>query len=66
MLASPQRLYQQQRRDPVRQASVHKYVASEKTFKAVAGSGGASAARSELEATYTFTWSRNIWADTLG
>ncbi len=47
-------------------ASVHEYVAAEKTFKTVAGSGGVSAARSELEATYANAWARNIWADSLG
>ena len=46
-------------------ASVHEYVAAEKTFKAVAGSGGVSAARSEQEARYAMAWARNIWADTL-
>jgi sulfide dehydrogenase [flavocytochrome c] flavoprotein chain len=46
-------------------ASVHEYVAAEKTFKTVAGSGGVSAVRSELEATYATGWARNIWADTL-
>ena len=47
-------------------ASVHEYVAAEKTFKPVAGSGGVSAARSELEARYAMSWARNIWADSLG
>jgi len=47
-------------------ASVHEYVAAEKTFKTVAGSGGVSAARSELEGRYALAWARNIWADTLG
>ena len=47
-------------------ASVHEYVAAEKTFKTVVGSGGVSAVRSELEATYASAWARNIWADTLG
>ena len=47
-------------------ASVHEYVAAEQTFKAVAGSGGVSAQRSQLEATYAMGWARNIWADTLG
>jgi sulfide dehydrogenase [flavocytochrome c] flavoprotein chain len=47
-------------------ASVHQYVAAEKTFKTVAGSGGVSAMRSELEATYANAWARNIWADSLG
>ena len=44
-------------------ASVHEYVAAEKTFKTVAGSGGVSAARSELQGTYAMAWARNIWAD---
>jgi sulfide dehydrogenase [flavocytochrome c] flavoprotein subunit len=47
-------------------ASVHEYVAAEKTFKTVAGSGGVSSARNELEAGYALAWARNIWADTLG
>jgi len=46
-------------------ASVHEYVAAEKTFKPVAGSGGVSAARSEQEAIYAMAWARNIWADML-
>jgi NADPH-dependent 2,4-dienoyl-CoA reductase/sulfur reductase-like enzyme len=47
-------------------ASVHEYVAAEKTFKTVAGSGGVSAARSTQEANFAMSWARNIWADTLG
>lgn len=47
-------------------ASVHEYVAAEKTFKTVAGSGGVSAARSPVEAAYANAWARNIWADSLG
>ncbi len=46
-------------------ASVHEYMAAEKTFKAVAGSSGLSAAPSELEGIYAFNWASNIWADTL-
>jgi sulfide dehydrogenase [flavocytochrome c] flavoprotein chain len=46
-------------------ASVHEYVAREKTFRTVAGSGGVSLVPSELEAAYAFSWARNIWADTL-
>ena len=46
-------------------ASVHEYVPAQKTFRAVAGSGGVSDARSELEAKYAEAWARNIWADTL-
>ncbi|MES2051297.1 MAG: NAD(P)/FAD-dependent oxidoreductase [Pseudomonadota bacterium] len=46
-------------------ASVHEYVAAEKTFKAVAGSGGVSAGPTELEGSYALSWANNIWADTL-
>jgi len=46
-------------------ASVHEYVAAEKTFKVVAGSGGVSAARSRLEASFAMGWAKNIWADCL-
>jgi hypothetical protein len=53
-------------RNVVHVASVHEYVAAEKTFKAVAGSGGVSSAPSELEGTYAMNWARNIWADSLG
>ncbi len=47
-------------------ASVHEYVALEKTFKAVPGSGGVSAGPTELEGRYAMSWASNIWADTLG
>jgi len=53
-------------RNAIHVASVHAYVAAEKTFKAVAGSGGVSAQRNEAEAGYAAAWARNIWADTLG
>ncbi len=46
-------------------ASVHEYVAAEKTFKTVAGSGGLSAAPNELEGSYAWNWARTIWADAL-
>jgi len=46
-------------------ASVHQYVAAEKTFKAVAGSGGVSPGPTELEGAYAMSWAHNIWADTL-
>ena len=45
--------------------SVHEYVAAEKTFKTIAGSGGLSAAPNELEGVYAMNWAQNIWADTL-
>jgi sulfide dehydrogenase [flavocytochrome c] flavoprotein subunit len=47
-------------------ASVHEYVAAERTYKAVAGSGGVSAGPTEQEGRYALDWARNIWADTLG
>ncbi len=46
-------------------ASVHEYVAAERTFKTVAGSGGVSSAPNELEAVYGWNWARTIWADAL-
>jgi sulfide dehydrogenase [flavocytochrome c] flavoprotein chain len=51
-------------------ASVHEYVAAEKTFKTVAGSGGVSAIDlkpevTALEGVYALNWASNIWADTL-
>ena len=47
-------------------ASVHEYVAAEKTFKTVAGSGGVSSAPNEQEGNYAWNWARTIWADALG
>ena len=47
-------------------ASVHEYVAAEKTFKTVAGSGGVSPGPTELEGVYGWNWAQNIWADSLG
>lgn len=53
-------------RHVVHVASVHAYDTAEKTFKTVAGSGGVSAAPTELEGVYAMNWAQNIWADTLG
>lgn len=53
-------------RNVVHVASVHGYVAAEKTFKTVAGSGGLSAGPTEVEGTYAMNWAHNIWADSLG
>lgn len=44
-------------------ASVHAYDAAERTMKVVTGSGGLSAAASELEGVYANAWAKNIWAD---
>ena len=46
-------------------ASVHQYTAEEKTYKTVPGSGGVSAEANTLEATYSWNWAQNIWADSL-
>ncbi|MDY0011898.1 MAG: FCSD flavin-binding domain-containing protein [Rhodocyclaceae bacterium] len=46
-------------------ASVHKYDPSQKTLVAVAGAGGLSSARSDLEGQHAHAWANNIWADTL-
>jgi sulfide dehydrogenase [flavocytochrome c] flavoprotein chain len=46
-------------------ASVHQYDATDKTFKTVPGSGGVSAAASQLEGRYALSWAQNIWADML-
>lgn len=46
--------------------STHAYDPVEKTMKAVPGSGGTSAAASELEGKYGFGWAKNIWFDMLG
>lgn len=57
-------------KEVVHVASVHEYVAAEKTFKTVAGSGGVSAIDlkpevTQLEGVYAMNWAQNIWADTL-
>jgi len=46
-------------------ASVHQYDAAQSTILPVKGAGGVSAARSELEGAYGWSWARNIWADML-
>jgi NADPH-dependent 2,4-dienoyl-CoA reductase/sulfur reductase-like enzyme len=51
--------------DVVHVASVHRYDAEKKTMLTVPGSGGVSAAASELEGRYALAWAHNIWADTL-
>jgi len=53
-------------RNVVHVASVHEYVAAEKTFKTVAGSGGLSPGPTELEGIYALNWAHNIWSDMLG
>lgn len=46
--------------------SVHRYDTEKKTLLPVAGAGGLSPQRSEVEKGYADAWARNIWADTLG
>jgi sulfide dehydrogenase [flavocytochrome c] flavoprotein chain len=53
-------------RNVIHVASVHEYVAAERTFKAVAGAGGLSPAPSQAEGVYAWNWAQNIWADSLG
>ena len=53
-------------RSVIHVASVHEYVAAEKTFKAVPGSGGLSPAPSQQDGSYAMSWARNFWTDTLG
>lgn len=52
-------------RQAIHVASVHEYVAADKTFKPVAGAGGVSAGPSEQEGVYAWNWARTIWADTI-
>jgi sulfide dehydrogenase [flavocytochrome c] flavoprotein subunit len=52
-------------RDVVHVASVHQYDAADKTFKAVPGSGGVSAAANQIEGRYALSWADNIWNDML-
>ena len=46
-------------------ASVHQYNAQQKQFLTVPGSGGVSAAASEVEGRYALSWANNIWSDML-
>ena len=46
-------------------ASVHSYVAAEKTFWATVGAGVLSAAPNEFKGFYASNWASNTWADTL-
>jgi sulfide dehydrogenase [flavocytochrome c] flavoprotein chain len=46
-------------------ASVHQYEPVQNALLPVKGAGGVSAARSELEGQYAWSWAQNIWADML-
>jgi len=52
-------------RQVVHIASVHQYIAAEKTYKPVPGAGGLSPEPSTLEGIYAWGWAHNIWADIL-
>jgi sulfite dehydrogenase len=52
-------------KEAIHVSSVHAWDEKDRTLKAVAGSGGVSAARSEAEGTYAWNWARTIWADSL-
>jgi NADPH-dependent 2,4-dienoyl-CoA reductase/sulfur reductase-like enzyme len=47
-------------------ASVHRYLAQERTYRVVPGSGGVSEGPSELESRYAWHWARTLWQDMLG
>lgn len=50
-------------KEVVHVAAVYSY--NGKEFAPVAGSGGVSSSRNELEAKYAMAWAKNIWADML-
>jgi sulfite dehydrogenase len=50
-------------KEAIRVSSVHEWDGN--TLTAVKGSGGVSAARSEAEGTFAWSWARTIWADSL-
>lgn len=47
-------------------ASVHRYVAAERSFDAVPEAAGSSAGPSAAEGAAGFDWARNLWDDMLG
>jgi sulfite dehydrogenase len=51
------------RTEGIRVSSVHEWDPGQGTLVAVKGSGGVSAARSEAEGNYAWSWARTIWAD---
>jgi len=52
-------------KEAIRVSSVHEWDPGQGTLVAVKGSGGVSAARSEAEGNYAWSWARTIWADSL-
>jgi len=53
-------------KEAIRVSSVHEGDAGQGTLVPVKGSGGVSAARSEAEANYAWSWAKTIWFDSLG
>jgi sulfide dehydrogenase [flavocytochrome c] flavoprotein subunit len=53
-------------KEAIRVSSVHEWDAGQGTLVPVKGSGGVSAARSEAEANYAWSWAKTIWFDSLG
>jgi sulfite dehydrogenase len=51
-------------KEAMRVTSVHAWDDKDRTLKALPG-GGVSAARSEAEGNYAWSWARTIWADSL-
>ena len=51
-------------KEAIRVSSVHAWDENDRTLKALPG-GGVSAARSEAEGNYAWSWARTIWADSL-
>jgi sulfide dehydrogenase [flavocytochrome c] flavoprotein chain len=51
-------------KEAIRVSSVHAWDEKDRTLKALPG-GGVSAARSETEGNYAWSWARTIWADSL-
>jgi hypothetical protein len=52
-------------KEAIRVSSVHEWEPAQATLAPVKGSGGVSAARSEAEANYAWSWARTIWTDSL-
>ncbi|MFL6570998.1 MAG: NAD(P)/FAD-dependent oxidoreductase, partial [Burkholderiales bacterium] len=52
-------------KEAIRVSSVHEWEPGQGTLVPVKGSGGVSAARSEAEGNYAWSWARTIWADSL-
>jgi NADPH-dependent 2,4-dienoyl-CoA reductase/sulfur reductase-like enzyme len=53
------------RTEAIRVSSVHEWEPGQGTLVPVKGSGGVSAARSEAEANFAWSWARTIWSDSL-